>query len=153
MQEGGIDFEESFSPVARIEAIRIFIANAANKNMMIFQMDVKMAFLNGELREEVYVSQQEGFVDQDSPSHVYKLKKALYDLKQAPCVWYDMLPSFLISQHFSKGVVDPTLFTRKAENDLLSTGFFFLEWLESAAKRLGVMFQSFPPDGRKRDDF
>ncbi|GJW35344.1 retrovirus-related pol polyprotein from transposon TNT 1-94 [Tanacetum coccineum] len=118
-QEEGINFEESFAPVARIEAIRIFVANAANKNMTIFQMDVKTAFLNGELKEEVYVSQPEGFVDQDNPSHVYKLKKALYGLKQAPRAWYDMLSSFLISQHFSKGAVDPTLFTRKARNDLL----------------------------------
>ncbi|GJU87951.1 retrovirus-related pol polyprotein from transposon TNT 1-94 [Tanacetum coccineum] len=118
-QEEGIDFEESFAPVARIKAIRIFVANAANKNMTIFQMDVKMAFLNGELKEEVYVSQLEGFVDQEYPSHVYKLQKALYGLKQAPCAWYDMLSSFLISQHFSKGAVDPTLFTRKAGNDLL----------------------------------
>ncbi|GJY05447.1 retrovirus-related pol polyprotein from transposon TNT 1-94 [Tanacetum coccineum] len=85
-QEEGIDFEESFAPVARIKAIRIFVAYAANKNMMIFQMDVKMAFLNGEFKEEVYVSQPEGFVDQDNPSHVYKLKKALYGLKQAPRV-------------------------------------------------------------------
>ncbi|GKE04621.1 retrovirus-related pol polyprotein from transposon TNT 1-94, partial [Tanacetum coccineum] len=83
-QEEGIDFEESFAPVARIEAIHIFVENAANKNMMIFQMDVKTTFLNGELKEEVYVSQPEGFFDQDNPSHVYKLKKALYGLKQAP---------------------------------------------------------------------
>ncbi|GJT31579.1 retrovirus-related pol polyprotein from transposon TNT 1-94 [Tanacetum coccineum] len=82
-------------------------------------MDVKTAFLNGELKEEVYVSQLEGFVDKDNPSHVYKLKKALYGLKQAPRAWYDMLSSFLISQQFSKGAVDPTLFTRKAGNDLL----------------------------------
>nr|GEX71297.1 retrovirus-related Pol polyprotein from transposon TNT 1-94 [Tanacetum cinerariifolium] len=84
IQEVGIDFEESFAPVARIEAICIFIENAANKNMTIFQMDVKIEFLNGELKEEVYVSQPEGFVDPDNPSHVYKLKKALYCLKQAP---------------------------------------------------------------------
>nr|GEW22983.1 retrovirus-related Pol polyprotein from transposon TNT 1-94 [Tanacetum cinerariifolium] len=83
-QEEGINFEESFAPVSRIKAIRIFVANVAHKNMMIFQMDVKTAFLNGELKEEVYVSQPEGFVDQDNPSHVYKLKKALYGLKQAP---------------------------------------------------------------------
>ncbi|GKE34221.1 integrase, catalytic region, zinc finger, CCHC-type containing protein, partial [Tanacetum coccineum] len=83
-QEEGIDFEESFTPVARIEAICIFVANAANKNMMIFQMDVKTTFLNGELQEEVYVSQPEGFVDQDNPLHVYKIKKALYGLRQAP---------------------------------------------------------------------
>ncbi|GJV50534.1 retrovirus-related pol polyprotein from transposon TNT 1-94 [Tanacetum coccineum] len=96
-QEEGIEFKESFAPV----------------------MDVKTDFLNGELKEEVYVSQLEGFVDQDNPSHVYKLKKSIYSLKQAPRAWYDMLSSFLISQHFSKGAVDPTLFTRKVGNDLL----------------------------------
>ncbi|GJY73163.1 retrovirus-related pol polyprotein from transposon TNT 1-94 [Tanacetum coccineum] len=84
LDKNGIDFEESFAPVVRIEAICNFVVNAANKNITIFQMDVKMAFLNGELKEEVYVSQPEGFVDQDNPSHVYKLKKALYGLKQAP---------------------------------------------------------------------
>nr|GEV75018.1 retrovirus-related Pol polyprotein from transposon TNT 1-94 [Tanacetum cinerariifolium] len=114
-QKEGIDFEESFASVARIEAIRIFVANVAHKNMTIYQT----AFLNGELKEEVYVSQLEGFVNQDNPSHVYKLKKALYGLKQAPRAWYDMLSSFGISQHFSKGAVDPTLFTRQAGNDLL----------------------------------
>ncbi|GJW00107.1 retrovirus-related pol polyprotein from transposon TNT 1-94 [Tanacetum coccineum] len=82
-------------------------------------MDIKTAFLNGELKEEVYVSQPKGFVDQDNPSHVYKLKKALYGLKQAPRAWYDMLSSFLISQQFSKGAVDLTLFTRHAGNDIL----------------------------------
>ncbi|GJU23308.1 retrovirus-related pol polyprotein from transposon TNT 1-94 [Tanacetum coccineum] len=86
-QEEGIDFEESFAPVARIEAIRIFIANAATKNMTIYQMDVKTAFLNGELQEVVYVSQPKGFVDPDKPNHVYKHKKTLYGLKQAPCAW------------------------------------------------------------------
>ncbi|GKE51549.1 retrovirus-related pol polyprotein from transposon TNT 1-94, partial [Tanacetum coccineum] len=118
-KEEGIEFEESFASVARIEAIRIFVANATNKNMKIFQMDFKTTFLNGELKEEVYVSQPEGFVDQEYPSHVYKLKKALYGLKQAPHAWYDMLSSFLILQHFSKGAVDPTLFTWKAGNELL----------------------------------
>ncbi|GJT22664.1 retrovirus-related pol polyprotein from transposon TNT 1-94 [Tanacetum coccineum] len=85
-QEEGIDFEESFAPVARLEAIRIFLAFAAHMNMVIYQMDVKTAFLNGNLREEVYVSQPDGFVDPDKPNHVYKLKKALYGLKQAPRV-------------------------------------------------------------------
>ncbi|GJY16047.1 retrovirus-related pol polyprotein from transposon TNT 1-94 [Tanacetum coccineum] len=83
-QEEGIDFKESFAPVARIEAIRIFIANAASKNMIIYQMDVKTTFLNGELKEEVYVSQPEGFIDPDHSTHVYRLKKALYGLNQAP---------------------------------------------------------------------
>ncbi|GJT27911.1 retrovirus-related pol polyprotein from transposon TNT 1-94 [Tanacetum coccineum] len=118
-QEEEFHFEESFAPVARIEVIHIFIANAAHKNMTIYQMDVKTDFLNGELKEEVYVSQPEGFVDQDNPSHVYKLKKALYGLKQVPRAWYDMLSSFLLSQHFSKGLVDLTLFIWQPGNDLL----------------------------------
>ncbi|GJY42862.1 retrovirus-related pol polyprotein from transposon TNT 1-94 [Tanacetum coccineum] len=88
-------------------------------NMVVYQMDVKTAFLNGNLREEVYVSQPDGFVDPNNPNHVYKLKKALYGLKQAPRTWYDMLSSFLISQDFSKGLVDPTLFIRKEGKELL----------------------------------
>nr|GEV62845.1 hypothetical protein [Tanacetum cinerariifolium] len=119
LQEEGIDFEESFASVARLEAIRIFLAYAAHKNMLIYQMDVKTAFLNGNLREEVYVSHPNGFVDPDNPSHVYKLKKALYGFKQASRVWYDMLSSFLLSQDFSKGSVDPTLFIRRNRNNLL----------------------------------
>nr|GEZ88461.1 retrovirus-related Pol polyprotein from transposon TNT 1-94 [Tanacetum cinerariifolium] len=86
-QKEGIDFAESFALVARLEAIRIFLAYTAHKNMVVYQMDVKIAFLNGNLREEVYVSQSDGFVDQDNPNHVYKLKKALYGLKQAPRAW------------------------------------------------------------------
>ncbi|GKD71227.1 retrovirus-related pol polyprotein from transposon TNT 1-94, partial [Tanacetum coccineum] len=107
-QEEGLDFEESFALVAHLEAIRIFIANAASKNMTVYQMDVKTAFLNGELKEEVYVHQPEGFVDPERPHHVYRLKKALYGLKQAPRAWYDTLSKFLLAQGFSKGVVDPT---------------------------------------------
>nr|GEV31935.1 retrovirus-related Pol polyprotein from transposon TNT 1-94 [Tanacetum cinerariifolium] len=84
LQEKEIDFEESFAPVTRIEAIHIFVVNAANKNMTIYQMDVKTTLLNGKLYEEVYFSQPEGFVDQNNPTHVYKIKKALYGLKQAP---------------------------------------------------------------------
>ncbi|GKB69776.1 retrovirus-related pol polyprotein from transposon TNT 1-94 [Tanacetum coccineum] len=90
-QEEGIDFEESFAPVVRIKAIQIFIANAASRNMTIYQMDVKTTFLNGELKEEVYVCQPEGFVDPDHLRHVYHLKKALYGLKQAPRAWYNTL--------------------------------------------------------------
>ncbi|GKE75682.1 retrovirus-related pol polyprotein from transposon TNT 1-94, partial [Tanacetum coccineum] len=104
---------ESFAPVARLEAIIIFLANAASKNMTVYQMDMKTAFLNDELKEEVYLSQPEGFVDLDRPHHVYRLKKALYGLKQTPRAWYDTLSKFLLAQGFSKGVVDPTLFIRK----------------------------------------
>nr|GFB38683.1 retrovirus-related Pol polyprotein from transposon TNT 1-94 [Tanacetum cinerariifolium] len=118
-QEEGIDFKESFIPVARIEAIRIFIANAASRNMTVYQMDVKMVFLNGELKEEVYVSQPEGFVDPDHSTHVYHLKKALYGLKQAPQAWYDTLSIFLLENNFFKGAVDPTLFTHKTGKHIL----------------------------------
>ncbi|GJR50495.1 retrovirus-related pol polyprotein from transposon TNT 1-94 [Tanacetum coccineum] len=109
-QEEGINFEESFAPVARIEAIRIFITNASTKNMIIYQMDVKIAFLNGGLQKEVFVSQPGGFEDPDNPTHVYRLKKTLYGLKQAPRAWYDTLSKFLMANKFFKGVVDPTLF-------------------------------------------
>ncbi|GJY24023.1 retrovirus-related pol polyprotein from transposon TNT 1-94 [Tanacetum coccineum] len=112
-------FEESFALVARLEAIRIFIAFAAHMNMVVYQMDVKTAFLNGILREEVYVSQPDGFVDPENPNHVYKLKKALYGLKQAPCAWYNLLLSFLLSQMFTKGTVNPTLFVRHEGKDIL----------------------------------
>nr|GEZ49213.1 retrovirus-related Pol polyprotein from transposon TNT 1-94 [Tanacetum cinerariifolium] len=118
-QEEGINFEESFAPVAHIEAIRIFITNATSRNMPIYQMEVKTAFLNGKLKEEVYVSQLEGFVDPDHPTHVYRLKKALYGLKQTPRAWYDTLSRFLLDNDFSKGAVDPTLFTQKTGKHIL----------------------------------
>ncbi|GJY48885.1 retrovirus-related pol polyprotein from transposon TNT 1-94 [Tanacetum coccineum] len=118
-QEDGIDFEKSFSPVARIEAIRIFISYADHKSMTIYYMDVKTAILNGVLKEDVYFSQLEGFIDQDHPNHVFRLKKALYGLKQAPHAWYDILSKFLLSQKFIKGVVDPILITRKEHKDII----------------------------------
>ncbi|GKE49211.1 copia protein, partial [Tanacetum coccineum] len=111
-QEECIYFEESFALVARLKAVRMFVAYDAHKKFTIFQMDVKSVFLNGPLKEEVYVSQPDVFVDLDFPDHVYRLKKALNGLKQAPRVWYDKLSSFLIEHHFIKGIVDPTLFTR-----------------------------------------
>ncbi|GJT97270.1 retrovirus-related pol polyprotein from transposon TNT 1-94 [Tanacetum coccineum] len=117
-QDEGIDFEESFAPVARIEAIRIFVANVAHKNMSVYQMNVKTAFLNSVLCEEVYVTQSKGFVDPEHPNHVYKMKKALYGLKKAPCIWYDLLSKFLLSHKFSKGDV-PTLFIMKEGKDIL----------------------------------
>ncbi|GJS92692.1 retrovirus-related pol polyprotein from transposon TNT 1-94 [Tanacetum coccineum] len=115
----GIDFEESFAPVARLNAIRIFLAYAAHMNMIVYQIDVKTTFLNGILCEEVYVSQPDRFVDQDNPNHMYKLKKALYRLQQVPRTWYDLLSTFLLSLEFSKGTVDPTLFIRRQGKDIL----------------------------------
>ncbi|GJX58142.1 retrovirus-related pol polyprotein from transposon TNT 1-94 [Tanacetum coccineum] len=95
------------------------LKNKASKNMAIYQMDVKIAFLNGELKEEVYVCQPEGFVDPDHPTHVYRLKKALYGLKQVPRAWYRTWSRFLLDNKFSKGAVDPTLFTRKTGKHIL----------------------------------
>ncbi|GJR84459.1 retrovirus-related pol polyprotein from transposon TNT 1-94, partial [Tanacetum coccineum] len=118
-QEEGIDFEESFASVARMEAIRIFLAYVAHKSFTMIQMDVKTAFLHGTLKEDVYVCQPEGFIDADHPSHVYKLKKALYGLKQAPRAWYDELSKFLLQNHFFKGTIDPTLFIRRFDDDIL----------------------------------
>nr|GEX01760.1 putative ribonuclease H-like domain-containing protein [Tanacetum cinerariifolium] len=118
-QEEGIDFEESFALVARLDVIRIFLTYATHMNMIVYKMDVKTTFLNGILCKEVYVSQPDMFVDQDNPNHVYKFKKAIYRLKQAPRAWYDLLSKFLLSREFSKGTVDPTLFTRRQGKDII----------------------------------
>ncbi|GKF20964.1 retrovirus-related pol polyprotein from transposon TNT 1-94 [Tanacetum coccineum] len=119
-QQERIDFEESFDLVARLEAVRLFVAYAEHKSFPIYQMDVKMTFLNGPLKEEVYINQQDGFVDPHHHDKVYRLKKALYGLKQAPRAWYDELSNFLVSKGFSKGSIDPILFiTRKGEDILL----------------------------------
>ncbi|GJV19894.1 retrovirus-related pol polyprotein from transposon TNT 1-94 [Tanacetum coccineum] len=117
--EEGIDFEESFAPVARLKAVRIFVAYAAHKSFQIYQIDVKTAFLNGPLKEEVYVAQPDRFVDPDHPEKVYRLRKALYGLKQAPRAWYDELLNFLMSKGFTKGTIDPTLFTIRYGDDIL----------------------------------
>nr|GEU43520.1 hypothetical protein [Tanacetum cinerariifolium] len=118
-QEEGIDFEESFAPVARMEAIRIFLAYVAHQSFFVFQMVVKTAFLHGSLKEDVYVCQPKGFIDADHPSHVNKLKKALYGLKQAPRAWYDELSTFLLQNNFFKGTIDLTLFIRRFHDDIL----------------------------------
>ncbi|GJR12122.1 retrovirus-related pol polyprotein from transposon TNT 1-94 [Tanacetum coccineum] len=109
----------SFAPVARLEAVRLFIAYAAYKSFTVYQMDVKTTFLYGPLKEEVYVNQPDGFVDPYHPDKVYRLKKALYGLKQAPRAWYDELSNFLVSEGFSKGSIDPTLFITKHREDIL----------------------------------
>ncbi|HEY1871458.1 MAG TPA: reverse transcriptase domain-containing protein, partial [Chitinophagaceae bacterium] len=118
-QQEGIDYDETFAPVARIEAIRMFLAYASYMKFTVFQMDVKTAFLNGDLQEEVYVDQPEGFVDPDYPNHVYYLEKALYGLKQAPRAWYETLTKYLLDNGFSRGTIDTTLFIRKTRGHLL----------------------------------
>jgi len=118
-QEFGVDFEESFAPVARLEAVRILLAYACSHKFKLYQMDVKTAFLNGYIKEEVYVSQPPGFENSEMPNHVYKLHKALYGLKQAPRAWYDRLSNFLVSKNYSRGKVDQTLFTKKVRNHII----------------------------------
>ncbi|KAK7275147.1 hypothetical protein RIF29_16256 [Crotalaria pallida] len=118
-QEEGIDYDETYAPVARLEAIRILLAFASLMKFTLFQMDVKNAFLNGFINEEVYVKQPPGFENHEFPNHVYKLKKALYGLKQAPRAWYDRLSSFLLEQGFERGKVDATLFIYKSKKDIL----------------------------------
>nr|GEZ80996.1 hypothetical protein [Tanacetum cinerariifolium] len=101
----------------------IFLAYVAHKSFSMFQMDVKTAFLHYLLKEDVYVCQPKGFIDADHPSYVYKLKKALYGLKQAPRAWYDEFSMFLLQNHFFKGSIDPTLFIRRFDDDILVSNY------------------------------
>jgi hypothetical protein len=117
-QVEGLDFEKIFTPVARLESIRILLAYATHHDLKFYQMDVKIAFLNGPIKEKVYVEQPPGFKDQEYPNHVYKLHKALYELKQAPRAWYECLRDFLTQNSFWIGKADSTLFTRKVDKDL-----------------------------------
>ncbi|GJU04254.1 retrovirus-related pol polyprotein from transposon TNT 1-94 [Tanacetum coccineum] len=118
-QQEGIDYDETYAPVARLESIRILLAYACALDFKLFQMDVKSAFLNGFINEEVYMAQPPGFIDFEKLDHVYKLKKALYGLKQAPKAWYDRLKAFLIKHEYKIGMVDNTLFTKKKSSNLI----------------------------------
>ncbi|XP_024019082.1 uncharacterized protein LOC112090920 [Morus notabilis] len=118
-QEEGIDYEETFTPVARLESIRMLLAFASHKEFTLYQMDVKSAFLNGYIVEEEYVEQPPRFQDHKCPDHVFKLKKALYGLKQAPRAWYDRLSKFVLQNGFSIRKVDTTLFTQTKGDDLI----------------------------------
>ncbi|KAJ9553579.1 hypothetical protein OSB04_017624 [Centaurea solstitialis] len=123
-QEEGIDYDDVFAPVARIEAIRLFLAFALYKRFKVYQMDVKSAFLYGKIEEEVYVCQPPGFEDPKFPDKVYKLRKALYGLHQAPRAWYDTLSTYLLENQFERGVIDKTLFIKKKGSDLLSVQIY-----------------------------
>jgi hypothetical protein len=114
-----LDFGETYAPVARLESIRILLAYATYHGFKLYQMDVKSAFLNGPIKEEVYVEQPPGFEDSEYPNHVYKLSKVLYGLKQAP-------RAFLIANGFKVGKADPTLFTKTIANDLLYAKFMLM---------------------------
>jgi len=118
-QEEGIDYDETFAPMARLEAIRLLLAFVCVSGFKLFQMDVKSAFLNGIINVEVYVSQPSGFEDHLLPNHVYKLKKALNGLKQAPRQWYERLNNFLLSHGYEQGKIDKTLFIKKSNLDII----------------------------------
>ena len=118
-QEEGIDYDEVFAPVARIEAIRLFLAYASFMGFMVYLMDVKSAFLYGEIQEEVYVSQPPGFKDPKNPDKVYKVVKALYGLHQAPRAWYETLANYLLSNGFRRGKIDSRLFIQNKKQDIL----------------------------------
>ncbi|GJX34640.1 putative ribonuclease H-like domain-containing protein [Tanacetum coccineum] len=118
-QEEGIDYDEVFAPVARIEAIRMFLAYASYMGFVVYQMDVKSAFLYGQIEEEVYVCQPPGFEDPDHPDKVYKVVKALYGLHQAPRAWYDTLANYLLCNGFQRGKIDQTLFIKRQKGHIL----------------------------------
>ncbi|GKE28548.1 putative ribonuclease H-like domain-containing protein [Tanacetum coccineum] len=118
-QEEGIEYDEVFTLVARIEAIRLFLAYASFKDFMVYQMDVKSAFLYGKIEEEVYVCQPLGFEDPDFPDRVYKVKKALYGLHQAPRAWYETLSTYLLDNGFQRGKIKKTLFIKRYKGDIL----------------------------------
>ena len=146
-QEEGIDYDETFAPVARLEAIRLFLAYASFKDFKLYQMDVKSAFLNGELQETVFVEQPPGFESHSHPTHVYKLRKALYGLKQAPRAWYETLSKFLLSQQFTRGLIDTTLFIAKHKEHTLLVQIYvddivFGSTNEALCKRFEKLMQS-----------
>nr|GEW12755.1 hypothetical protein [Tanacetum cinerariifolium] len=118
-QKEGIDYKEVFAPVARIKAIRLFLAYASFMGFPVYQMDVKSAFLYGTIEEEVYVCQPPGFEDPEHPDKVYKMVKALYDLHQAPRAWYETLATYLLENGFQRGTIDQTLFIKKQQKDIL----------------------------------
>ncbi|WRX24556.1 Reverse transcriptase [Theobroma cacao] len=118
-QVEGIDYDETFAPVAKIEAIRLLLAFVCFMNFKLFQMDVKSAFLDGLIQEEVYVEQPPGFEDFEKSNHVFKLHKALYGLKQALRAWYERLSKFLVEKGYDRGSIDTTLFIKRYLNDLI----------------------------------
>nr|GEX70387.1 copia protein [Tanacetum cinerariifolium] len=118
-QQEGIDYDEVFAPVARIEAIRLFLAFASHMGFMVYQMDVKSAFLCGEIEEKVYVTQPKVFEDPHNPKHVYRVVKALYGLHQAPRAWYARLSTFLLKHHYRRGTINKTLFLKKDSRNII----------------------------------
>ncbi|GJV00667.1 putative ribonuclease H-like domain-containing protein [Tanacetum coccineum] len=135
-QEEGIDYDEVFAPVARIEAIRLFLAYASFKDFVVYQMDVKSAFLYGKIEEEVYVCQPPGFEDPEFPDRVYKVEKALYGLHQAPRAWYETLSTYLLDNGFQRGQIDKTLFIKRVKSDILLVQVYVDDIIFGSTKKM-----------------
>ncbi|GJU90477.1 putative ribonuclease H-like domain-containing protein [Tanacetum coccineum] len=141
-QEEGIDYDEVFAPVARIEAIRLFLAYASFKDFVVYQMDVKSAFLYRKIEEEVYVCQLPGFEDLDFPDRVYKVEKALYGLHQAPRAWYETLSTYMLDNGFERGKIDKTLFIKRQKGDILLVQVYVDDIIfGSTNKKLCIAFE------------
>ncbi|GJZ18126.1 putative ribonuclease H-like domain-containing protein [Tanacetum coccineum] len=146
-QEEGIDYDEVFAPVARIEAIRLFLAYASFKDFVVYQMDVKSAFLYGKIEEEVYVCQPPGFEDPHFPDKVYKVEKALYGLHQAPRAWYETLSTYLLDNGFHRGQIDKTLFIKRHKDDILLVQVYVDDIIfGSTKKEMSIEFEKLMHD-------
>nr|GEV71884.1 retrovirus-related Pol polyprotein from transposon TNT 1-94 [Tanacetum cinerariifolium] len=140
-QEEGINYEEVFNPVARIEDIRLFLAYASFMGFMVYQMDVKSAFLYGTIKEEIYVCQPPGFEDPDHPEKVYKAVKALYGLHQAPRAWYETLANYLLENGFQRGKIDQTLFIKRQKDDILFVQIYVDDIIFVKQKKDGIFIR------------
>ncbi|GKE98746.1 putative ribonuclease H-like domain-containing protein, partial [Tanacetum coccineum] len=141
-QEERIDYDEVFAPVARIEAIRLFLAYASFKDFMVYQMDVKSDFLYGKIEEEVYVCQPPGFENLNFPDRVYKVEKTLYGLHQDPRAWYETLSTYLLENRFQKGQIDKTLFIKREQGDILIVQVYLDDIIfGSTKKKLCIEFE------------
>ena len=143
-QVKGVDFDETCALVARMKSIKVLLALACHLKFKLYQMDVKTAFLNGFLKEDVYVAQLEGFIDPHFPNHVLSLKKALYRLKQAPRAWYDRLTQYLVSHGFTRGHADQTLFIKRDNDELIVAQVYVNDIIfESTKDELAHNFSKF----------
>ncbi|GJX49233.1 putative ribonuclease H-like domain-containing protein [Tanacetum coccineum] len=136
IQEEGIDYDEVFDPIARIEAIRLFLSYASFKDFVVYQMDVKSAFLYGKIEEEVYVCQPPGFEDPNFPDRVYKVEKALYGLHQAPRAWYETLSTYLLDNRFQRGKINKTLFIKRDQGDILLVQVYVDDIIFGSTKKM-----------------
>ncbi|GJT40853.1 putative ribonuclease H-like domain-containing protein [Tanacetum coccineum] len=148
-QEEGIDYDKVFAPVARIEAIRLFLAYASFMGFIVYQMDVKSAFLYGTIEEEVYVCQPPSFEDPQFPNKVYKVEKALYGLHQAPRAWYETLSTYLLENGFRRGTIDKTLFIKKDKGDILLVQVYVDDIIFGSTKKSLLLYRSLKFDAQE----